>query len=429
MNIRTTLPTILAAALLAAGCATPATPVPQAVPGVEQQFTIDPRTGWSGTPAPGVERRFDEAWRFATRSQPVEARRRLDEILLKNPEYSPAALAQAVLELNAGNVDAASTMIGQIVEREPNYTAARVYEAEIATNRGDTRRALAVYRALVSLPSAPAFAQERVTSLEASLFNEAYTAAQSAPDADAIRLLNEALTINPGASNARVQLVQKLVARKSWDEARRALDPLLESSELDRPEVQEALAEIDAGRGRFQEAIVRYDRLARRTKEDRYTRRLGEIKEQWNAANLPSHVRRALESEAITRGDLATLIYWNVSAVRFAQNVGTPAIAIDIGDQAGRDEIVRAIAIGLYEVDPITRRVSPNRVVTTQNFERHIARLLSVRGAACARGVADADDVLAACNIPAVTAGTSGEAGISGHAAVRVLERVNAVTK
>lgn len=429
MNIRITLPILLVAATLAAGCSTPATPPPQVVPGAEQSFTIDPRTGWTGTPAPTVERRFEEAWRFAVRSQPDEARKRLSDLRLKNPEYTPAALAEAVLELTAGNVEVASSIIDQIVAREPDYTAARVYEAEIATNRGDSRRALAIYRDIVKLPSAPAFAQERVTSLEASLFNEAYTAAQTATDAEAIRLLNEALAINPSANDARVQLVQRLVARKSWDDARRALDPLLDSSEVDRPEVQEALAEIDAGRGRFQEAIVRYDRLARRTKEERYTRRLGEIKEQWNAANLPAHVRRALDSEAITRADLATLIYWNVSAVRFAQNVGAPAIAIDIGDLAGRDEIIRAIAIGLYEVDPITRRVSPHRVVTTQNFERQIARLLSLRGAPCARGVAEADKILAACSIPDVTAGTTADAPISGRAAVRVLERVNAATK
>lgn len=429
MNIRTTLPLLLAASLLTAACATPATPVPQVVPGTEQRFAIDPRAGWGGTPAPTVERRFDEAWRFALAGQTAEARRRLADIRLKNPEYTPAAVAEAAMELGAGNVDVASEMIAAIVAQEPSYTAARVYEAEIASSRGDTRRALAIYRDIVKLPAAPASAQERVTSLEAAIFNEVYGAAKNASDAEAIRLLNEALTINPAANQARVELVQKLVERKSWDEARRALDPLLDSSEVDRPEVQEALAEIDAGRGRFQEAIVRYDRLARRTKEERYARRLEDIKEQWNAANLPAHVRRALESEAITRADLATLIYWNVSAVRFAQNVGAPAIAIDIGDQAGRDEIIRAIAIGLYEVDPITRRVSPNRIVTTQNFERHISRLLTLRGAPCARGAADGQKVLSACGIPDVTAGVEADTPITGRAAMRVLERVNAVTK
>ena len=43
-------------------------------------------------------------------------------------------------------------------------------------------------------------------------------------------------------------------------------------------------------------------------------------------------------------------------SIRFAQNVPTPPIAIDIADIPGRDEVIRAMALGIYPVDPVTRR-------------------------------------------------------------------------
>ena len=223
-------------------------------------------------------------------------------------------------------------------------------------------------------------------------------------------------------------LVQRLVAAKSFDEARRELDPLLNTGEVDSPQVQEALAEIDAGRGRYQEAIVRFDRLARRTRDERYTRRLTEIKEAFSAANMPPHVQRALGTAAITRADLATLLYWNVNAVRFAQNIGTPQIAVDIGDVEGREEMIRAIAIGLYEVDPVTRRVGPHRNVTAATFARQLARLLTLRGASCARGATDAGKVLSACNITTPTAADP-DALVSGGDAVKAIRQVDAALR
>ena len=175
------------------------------------------------------------------------------------------------------------------------------------------------------------------------MFNELYAAAQSASDAEAVRLLREALTFNAGAIEPRILLSQKLVAQRQFDEARRELEPLLNAAP-DRAEVQEILAEVDVGRGRYQEAIVRYERLARRTKEPRYAQRLEEIKSEWSAANMPAHFRTALDSTALTRVDFAVLLYWTVPSVRFAQNLGTPQIAVDIEDLAGREEIIRAIA-------------------------------------------------------------------------------------
>src|SRR5205085_1543617 len=125
---------------------------------------------------------------------------------------------------------------------------------------------------------APPTAAERVSSLQMSLFTALVQTAQTVRDEEAIGLLREALSYQPADTNARLMLVRKLVTLRQFDDARHEIDPIVSGPEFDNPEVQSLLAEMDAGRGRYQEAIVRYDRLARRTKDPRYQQRLDEIK-------------------------------------------------------------------------------------------------------------------------------------------------------
>ncbi|HEY0143612.1 MAG TPA: tetratricopeptide repeat protein [Thermoanaerobaculia bacterium] len=413
---------LLAAAALLASCAPAATPAPTVAPVRNDRFIIDPRTGSTAPADPQLARRFDAAWRSAVSGDEALARTRLAEILRTHPDYAPATLALAAIDIRAERWNEAESAVQQVLAVDRNNLPARIYAAEIAYRQRQTRRAYDLYRNLAAAPDAPEFARERLTELETNLFSELYTAAQSATPEESIRLLREALLINAGATEARILLTQRLVAQRQWEEARRALDPILSGPDVDRSEVQEALAEIDAGRGRYQEAIVRYDRLSRRTKEPRYATRLEEIKEEWSAQNMPSHFRQALESDALTRAELAVLLYWKVPSVRFAQNVSAPPIAIDISEVAGREEIIRAIALGLFEVDPVTRRVGPHRQMTSDRLARFLTRVLQVRGAACARSI-PGDRVLSACGVTDPAAGDP-NAPVSGRTASRMLEQV-----
>ena len=409
-------------------CAT-APPMPPAVtPQGEDRFLIDPRIGYQPAADPATDQRFEAAWRYFLAGDFEQSRKRLTDLRTHTPDYLPAALLAAAIDLREGRTDASRNAINTIADQQGSYTAARVYQAEVALADGQTRRAWEIYRSLAALPDPPAMVAVRLVTAEQRLFEELFTAARNAEDLASIPLLREALVINPNATEARLLLVNRLIARGQFDEARRIVQPLVSSAEGDRDDVQEALAEIDAGRGRFQDSIVRYERLARRSTDPRYMRRLEEIKEQWTLANLPQHYRTALESEAITRADLAVLIYWKLSSVRFAQNLPTPPIAIDIADAPGREEIIRAIAIGLYEVDPVTRRVAPFRPVTAATLARQAARLLLLRGAACARGQA-IENVLQSCSVINPMIGVDPEAPVRGRAAAQVLDQVDAALK
>lgn len=254
INVKTMF--LLALAVVAASCAPVDPPAPNVIPEGDDAYLIDPRTGWEGTLPPQAATRFETAWRWTMAGNEQEARTRLADVLTRHPDYTPARLAGAALDIRAGRYDDALAVVREALERDPDYLAARVYEAEIAVRRNDTRAAYDLYRAVAADPNAPAFAAGRVAQLQEALFNQTFAAAQTAGDAEAVRLLREALTLNPGAVEPRIQLAQRLVAQKEYDEARRELEPVLDAAP-DRAEVQEMLAEIDFGRGRYQEAIVR----------------------------------------------------------------------------------------------------------------------------------------------------------------------------
>jgi tetratricopeptide (TPR) repeat protein len=422
---------LAATAIVVAACSTPAPPPPAVVPQGEDRFLVDPRIGYGGTAAEAVNRRFDAAWRYVLAGQDALAHQRLTEIETTTANSAPAALATAAIDIRAGRLDEARTVVERIVAANPGYTAAEMYEAEIALRGGDARRAYELYRQLAGRPNAPATAQERVAELEQRLFDQLVSAAGNASESESMRLLREALAMRPAAREVRMTLVSRLVAGKQWEEARRLLEPVVNSGDVDRADVQEALAEIDFGRGRYEEAIARYDRLARRERNPRYTQRLDQIKERWTAANMPPQFQRALESEAITRSDFAVLLHWRVASVRFAQNIGAPPIAIDVEGATGREEIIRALALGIFSVDPVTRRVSPGASVNAGSFTRLVARVLTLRGAACARVTPEAGDlaraekILTACGLPDPLAGTTTDTPISGRTANAVLEQVD----
>ncbi len=418
MRLTTTI--LLTAALVLAACTPAVAPPPVVAPQGEDRYLIDPRTGFTGAIPPTAADQLEYAWRYALAGQVPEAERALADVRMRAGELAPATLIEAFLAIHDGRYDDAQRLIDQVQERDADNFAARVYEAELAYRKKETRIAYDLFRQIATLPDAPETARERATELQGAVFNELYAAAQAAPDAEAIRLLREALTFNAGAIEPRVLLSQKLIAQRQFEEARRELDPILNTA-ADRAEVQEILAEIDVGRGRYQEAIVRYDRLARRTKDPRHAQRLEQIKTEWSAANMPPHYRTALDSVAVTRADFAVLLYWSVPSVRFAQNLGTPQIAVDIENVPGREEIIRALALGLYDVDPVTRRVGPFRTLSAARLSQLLARVLILRGAACARGT---DKVLATCGVNDPLASYSPDAVVSGVDVRKALEQV-----
>ncbi|HVT03269.1 MAG TPA: tetratricopeptide repeat protein, partial [Thermoanaerobaculia bacterium] len=381
-------------------------------------------------------RKVEAAWRLMQQGQTDQADRRLADIERRDPTYRPATLARAGIALQSGNTEKAAELIAKSRGDLTDYTAADVYAAELAIAQGDLKTAYQRYQIATHEPGAPAAVGTRTQDVRKQLFDQLFAAStSSAADEQAIASLREALSIYPESETARISLVRRLIAARRYEEGRRELDPIFMRGLTDRPDVQEALADIDVGRGRFQEAITRLDRLYRSHPEARYAARLQEIKDEYALANMPPQYARALESSALTRADAAVLIYWTLSAVRFAQNLSQPPIAVDITNVMGREELIRALALRLYNVDPITRTASPNRVITASSFVRLAASLLTLRGTpACGSALPEepndllrAQKLLEACGTSTTELLASPEAPVSGRQAKALLEKLESI--
>jgi thioredoxin-like negative regulator of GroEL len=341
-----------------------------------------------------------------------------------HPEYLPASLGLAAIDIRDGHFDRATMVVERAQAKVTSYTAAQVYAGEIAARQNQLKRAFDIYSELSTQIAVPDVVKDRYSDLRERYFEELSANARAATGPGADQILREALTINPGARDLRIQLVHNLLAQKKWDEARTTLDPLV-NTEADKSDVQEALAEIEVGRGQYEQAIQRYELLAKRDRDPRYANRLNELKERWNEENMPPQFRKAAESEVATRADLAVLLYWKLASVRFAQNLVTPPIATDVENATGREEIVRAIALGILQVDPVTRRVGPNSPVSAAALTRYAARVLTSRGAACARGTTDARSMLLACHVTDVSTTLPPEDPVSGRVVSDVVDEID----
>ena len=185
--------------LIIAGCAGTSTPPPLVTPAAEARYLVDPRAGYKATVQPSVDSTFDTAWRDFLAGDDAAARTRFADLRARNPEYTPAALALAAIDIAEKNLDSAATIVRTAEQQVPDYTAAKVYEAEIAVARHETQTAYDLYNALAQEPNAPPIVAERVKSLRDQLFNELFAAAQAAQEPQATDLLRQALAINPGA--------------------------------------------------------------------------------------------------------------------------------------------------------------------------------------------------------------------------------------
>ncbi|MEO8216313.1 MAG: tetratricopeptide repeat protein [Acidobacteriota bacterium] len=424
------LPSVLV--LFAVACGTTTAPAPATVPASPSDGLIDPRTD-SVAPLPSAYgKRFESAWRNLQSGNFEVAYEGFSNVLRKYPQYTPAILGQAAVNVQRQEFDEATAKVADVLASQPENFAALYYRAEIEYRRGENQAALQHFQSLAGQDQYQSLVQERITALRSKLFNDLYAkATREANAAEAAETLRQALALQPEATAARLLLVQKLIETSRFDDARRQIEPLLHASDTaSKPDVLEALARIDIGKSRYQEAITRYEQLAR-TYPGRYDQQLADVKQRWVEMNLPPQYQTALASKAITRTDLAVLVFWDLPMVRFASNLPEPPIAVDIPTVMGREEFVRALSLGLFTVDSVTRRAYPDRPLSSSSFLRIATRLMTLRGApACAGGaVGDTDaarsvSVLTSCGIPLGGLNASTDIPLTGRQASAILEGI-----
>jgi hypothetical protein len=103
---------------------------------------------------------------------------------------------------------------------------------------------------------------------------------------------------------------------------------------------------------------------------------LGRAKFAWRLINAPEQVRGLRGKAALSRADLAVLLYWMVPQIRTARP-GAAQIASDILDHPSRDEIARVANLGLMSIDETLHRFSPDAPLRRADAVSAFLRLLA----------------------------------------------------
>jgi tetratricopeptide (TPR) repeat protein len=179
-------------------------------------------------------------------------------------------------------------------------------------------------------------------------------------------------------------------------------------------------------------AVSVFDALA--AEDSRFAEQAAQARLAFRIANWPEAERQAARARRLTRAGAAGLVWWmfpEVREARFTEGI----VATDVLERRDSRPMMRAVSLGLLDVDPDTHRARPdaplNRAAAAQLMLR-LAGLLEAPGAGppCLRGSpgpwrggADAIRLAARCGLLSESGGPQ----VSGPELTRGLDRLRSL--
>jgi tetratricopeptide (TPR) repeat protein len=362
----------VAASLLVALAAC-APPPPVTVPSEADDYVYP---GWSPDELTRDEgRALERAWRDVMAGKATGAEKRFRDLMRRHPGSVPAETGLGYALLRQGRGPEAARSFTSVLGRKPDYVPALVGAASAALRAGDAEQAFAHLRRAASLDSSNETVRRRLSEVRLQVTERRVAAARAAVKAGsletAIAEYRGVLEAAPEVTEARLALADLLVERGQPA----AAAAVLEADPQDERQVLLRLGEILQGLreyGRAQEAYRRL--LALDPADEDALRRSREVREALELLQMPEEYRRIPSSATITRADLAALLMSKV-AMLSRQPPGPGKVAIDISGSWARDQIIRALALGLLDVYP-NHTFQPGAVVRRGDLASAVQRVL-----------------------------------------------------
>jgi hypothetical protein len=142
-------------------------------------------------------------------------------------------------------------------------------------------------------------------------------------------------------------------------------------------EAEVSAASLALEQGDYEMAVSLYTSLAGQDPE--YADRAAQARLAFRIANWPEPERVAARAKRLTRSGAANLTWWMFPEVREARVTGG-LVASDVLERTDSRAVMRAISLGLLEVDPDTHRARPDAALTRAAAARWLLRLAAVLG-------------------------------------------------
>jgi len=370
----------LAAAALAAvlaGCASvPPPDQPSAA------FPLDPRLELEGPFDDVVSR----GWRAIAAGDPRTAAHAFAE-----PTQGASARAAAIGSVEAlvllGRADEAVERCGSMLDpNAPNPTTPLLTACGEAYARiGQPARAYELYaRAAARAPKMPRVearsAELRESAVERMLDEAAKDAAAGRRD-EARAATARALAWAPRSASLLVRAGDIACALGDRDEALADYREALAAGGLDA-DTQARIGDVALEAGDPGMAVSIFERLS--AEDPRFRDRAAEARLAFRIANWPDAERQAAHARRLTRSAAASLVWWMFPEVREAR-VTSGIVATDLLERRDNRPMIRAVSLGLLDVDPDTHRARPDAPLTRAAAARLLVRLAATLGSPRAR--------------------------------------------
>ena len=431
---------LLLAVLLAAGNACTTAPKPPVHPPVrppeplalspaDRPYLIDPFEGYPRDTDPERRERLAAAWHdLLDRGETAAASRIAGEMLAEDPQFFPAQVLAAQVQLAAGDDHDVLLRLLPVGDALPTYTASQLLLGRATERMGDVALAYSAFRAVAARsPLALKRVNElhgRALEIVANRLDEALRGGRLPDAGQQLDLLrswapSEAVTFEAarklavarGDHAAELTAVKDLISRRPGDR------PLLER----RSELELEVGDPSAG------LKIVQNLAAEHPKDPSLAQKLESAKFRWRLSQLPRDVQEVAAKADLSRADFALLLYWLVPDVRNSRPTAG-RIATDVLDNPHQEEIVRVVNLGLMDVDPTLHRFSPGSSIHRGPALRVVLRMLARFGVgACAGanpgGGGNACDPAEACGLLEADDNCEPAGPLAGTDAVEILRR------